>query len=546
MIIIRGEEKLEQRDLFLAKTKVKALLYSRVSSDDQTNNYSLESQIDACSEYAMSRLGLKEDELIAFVEEGEMGDNPDRPALNYMLKLLKDEDIGEVVIIYDSDRLARDNFLQRFILNQIIEANATLKIVRDEAFDPFDENSMLSFNIKGALAEYMKKKILSESKRGRMTKVKKHKQMMGINRIYGYVFDKENDILVINEEEKEVILNIVDMLLVKNMSCSQIARQLSKDGISAPKGSVWYQATLSRMLKNEAYKGTFYYGQTEVVQVGGKKKQIPVPKDRWIEIPIPAIYDEATFHRIQLKLGQLQRNHSGRPSDNLLKGLAKCAKCGGAIYIASKSGSGKNKIKYYGCVRKHKSGYKVGTGERHATCKSSYWRQDVVDDLVWKQLVARLNSPDQIIEDILKQQGDLQKAGNLFKKRKDFEKKIEEQEVIKDRYFDLYAMGRIKTQDELDKKLEPIEEMIQNIKVEMEILDEQLKYITASYDELELLKTKVNEYKNLIQTDNVSHEYKKEIVKLFVKKVVLHEEEIELHTTWSVNVPAAPVLEVTR
>ncbi|MGG2096021.1 recombinase family protein [Bacillus sp. S13(2024)] len=132
-----------------------------------------------------------------------MGDNPNRPALNSMLAMLKKEEIGEVVIVYDSDRLARDNFLQRFILNQIIQANATLKIVQDEAFDPFDENSMLSFNIKGALAEYMKKKILSESKRGRMTKVKKHKKMMGVNRIYGYTFDKDEDILVINNEEKK-------------------------------------------------------------------------------------------------------------------------------------------------------------------------------------------------------------------------------------------------------------------------------------------------------------------------------------------------------
>jgi len=533
MITIRGEDGIDQRDLFAAKTKIKALLYARVSSDDQVSNYSLESQIDACVEYAKSRLRLKDEELMAFIEEGEMGDNPDRPALNRMLNTLKKEGIGEIVIIYDSDRLARDNFLQRFILNQIIEADATLKIVKDETFDPHDENSMLSFNIKGALAEYMKKKILSESKRGRMTKVKKHKQMMGVNRIYGYIFDKQNDILVINEEEKEVILKIVSLLLDENMSCSQIARQLSKEGIPAPKGDVWYQATISRLLKNPALYGCFYYGQTEVIQIGGKKKQIPVPKERWIEIPIPPIYDETTYHRIQLKLGQLQRRHSGRPSDNLLKGLARCALCGGAVYIASKSGSGKNRIKYYGCIRKHKSGFI--NGERSTTCKSSYWRQDIVDELVWKQLVARLSNTDKIIEDIVKQQGDLQKAGILLKKRKDYEKKIEEQETIKDRYFDLYAMGRIKTQDELDKKLEPIEEAIHSAKAEIEILDEQLKYITVNYDELELLKSRIREYGEIVKNDNLTPEYKKEVVNIFVKKVVLHEEEIELHTIWTVD-----------
>lgn len=538
MIEIRGDNKLTEQELFLAKNKIKGLIYARVSSDDQVDNYSLESQVDLCKEYAINQLGYQEDELMAFIEEGEMGDNPDRPALKYMLKLLTKDEIGEVVIVYDSDRLARDNFLQRLILNKILEAGATLKLVNDITFNPFDENEMLKFNIKGALAEYMKKKIRSETKRGRMAKVQKHKKMMGIKRIYGYNFNKEKDILEINEYEANVIQRMVDMLLNQNMSCKQIAQQLSKEGVPAPIGDVWYRSTVSRILNNETYTGRFYYGKTEIIQIGGKKKRVPQPREKWIEIPVPVIIDDATFLRVQEKLKQLKTKRVGRPSNALLRGIGQCGKCGSGVTIAqsSKLKSGEV-LRYYVCSSKHKFGYVVGTGERYAKCDSRSWRQDVIDNLVWEHLIEKLKKPDSIIDSIMKQQGDLQKAGILFKKRKDIEKKIEEQEIVRNRYIDLYATGIIKTKEDLDKKLEPIEEKIKSLKVDIDIVDEQLKYITANYDELDLLKKKVESFKEIIDLDDINNETKKELIQIFVKKVVLYDDEIEIHTAWSSSLP---------
>ncbi|MGG2096019.1 hypothetical protein AB1283_26110 [Bacillus sp. S13(2024)] len=140
-----------------------------------------------------------------------------------------------------------------------------------------------------------------------------------------------------------------------------------------------------------------------------------------------------------------------------------------------------------------------------------------------------------MVEEISKKQGDIQKAGLLFKKRKDYEKKIEEQEVIKDRYFDLYAMGRIKTEDELDKKLSPVEEIIRNTKIEIELLDEELKYITSGHDQIEIIRKRANEYKALVQSENLSQEYKRDIVNIFVRKVVLYENQIGLETVWDTS-----------
>jgi DNA invertase Pin-like site-specific DNA recombinase len=124
---------------------------------------------------------------------------------------------------------------------------------------------MLNFNIQGSIAEYNKAKILADTKRGRITKVK-NGLIPGLKRIYGYTYDTEIDTLIENEVEKEVYLKMVDMLLNKNYSCSKIARELSLRNVHAPSGDRWYQTTISRILKNEAYTGNYYYGKTQVVK----------------------------------------------------------------------------------------------------------------------------------------------------------------------------------------------------------------------------------------------------------------------------------------
>src|SRR5579875_2555943 len=251
-------------DIKRLQTRVKAIIYARVSTHGQARDgYSLESQVEMCAALAKEQLHVAEDELIAVIEAGDKGDDPNRPALNFALWLV-DKGIGRTFICLHPDRFARALHLQLVVADRVWSAGYDLHFVETDEVDPNNPESMLLFNLQGAIAQYNKAKILANSRRGRRQKVKNGK-IPGLRRIYGYTFDKETDTLREHPDEKAVYLMMVDWLLNGkdgvDMSLSAIARELSLLSIPAPNGDVWYQATVSRILKNPVYMGTFYYGK---------------------------------------------------------------------------------------------------------------------------------------------------------------------------------------------------------------------------------------------------------------------------------------------
>lgn len=99
---------------------MRAVLYVRVSTADQVQNYSLETQRRACVDYC-SREGIEVDRI--FREEGESAKTTDRPQLQEMLDYCaKNARIIDLVIVYRVDRLARqvhDHQLIRMALNKL-------------------------------------------------------------------------------------------------------------------------------------------------------------------------------------------------------------------------------------------------------------------------------------------------------------------------------------------------------------------------------------------------------------------------------------------
>lgn len=309
---------------------------------------------------------------------------------------------------------------------------------------------MLNYNIQGSIAQYNKAKILANTKRGRKTMVANNK-IPGMNRIYGYTYDKELNTLVENKEEKERYLMMVKMIL-EGSTGSEVAEYLAKKRYSAPKGDTWYQATISRILRNESYKGTYYHGKTEVVRVDGKKKQVPKPRDEWEKIDIPQYIDEVTFERLQKTLDGNIKN-SGRPSeDYLLRSIVRCGRCGAAVSSGVVTKTQNGILKYYTCTRKTKKSYSVETGLSNTTCKGSNWRVDMIDSLIWNEVLKIIGNPEVIIFSMINKMSDSEKINENISKKESLLRSIKEKEISKARYIDLYADGIIQSKDDLAKK----------------------------------------------------------------------------------------------
>ena len=89
-------------------TKKRAVIYCRVSSDRQVENYSLETQEKICVEYAERN---EFDVIEKFIEEGESAKTADRTKLQELLKFCYNKPNNiQIVIFHKIDRFARDRF----------------------------------------------------------------------------------------------------------------------------------------------------------------------------------------------------------------------------------------------------------------------------------------------------------------------------------------------------------------------------------------------------------------------------------------------------
>ncbi|MGM1044708.1 MAG: recombinase family protein [Bacillota bacterium] len=534
MLILKGSEKFDKKQLEALVTIIKAIVYARVSTDGQVDKYSIESQIERCVELA-KRKGINEDEIIVLIEDGESGDNPNRPMINYACFLLE-YGIGDYVIFLHPDRMSRLLHLQNQISNRIWSLGKDFWFVEFD-FDKSNPESMLNFNIQGSIAEYNKAKILANTKRGRITKVKSGK-IPGLKRIYGYTYDTEVDTLVENVEEKAVYLKMVEMLLVKNYSASRIAKELSLLNISAPSGDTWYQATVSRILKNETYKGTFYFGKTQVVtNPDGSKTQVPQPRDEWRLIEVPSYIDQDTYDKIILKMKELNTKTSGRPSeDYLLRGIARCGRCGGSVSSGTTTKTKKGLIKYYTCQRKAIKSFEVGTGKANDVCRGRNWRVDVVDEYVWDYVLSIIANPESFIKKILERQADNHKSDTLLKKQDSLRKLLKEKEVERDRYTEMYAAGIIKTLKETEDKVLIVDRQMDELKEELAFVEQSLTAVLHEKSDVELIQQTLSRFKHITHSEHLTIEDKRMITNIFISRVILNEgTKIDIHLNFSKN-----------
>ncbi|MCL8207750.1 MAG: recombinase family protein [Actinomycetia bacterium] len=521
---------------------IQGIIYARVSTADQAKHgYSLESQVERCAAWAKQQYRIHDDELLAIVERGEMGDDPNRPALNFALRLIE-EGVGRRFIVLHPDRFSRDLGLQLQVASRILGAGCEMGFVEVD-FDPTNPESTLMFNIQGAIAQYNKAKILANSKRGRRTKARNGK-IPGTHRIYGYAFDKERDILVENPEEKAVYLQIVHWLLNgldgKPMTATAIAQELSRRGIPAPEGPRWHQATVARMLRNPAYLGTYYYGKTETVQRNGKKQLVKKPREEWIAIKIPAYIDEITFQRIQQRLDDLVTRNTTRgrkpKGQYLLRGLVRCGLCGGAAGAAPSSRDPKTKQVrhyYYRCINASAKSYEVGTGEPTKKCRGRYWRTEVADKLVWDEIKRIVLDPDSAIQKILGMKITDKDMAEMTTRVHAIQESLAAKEMAKNRVMDLYIAGMIPTKEELAKRLAPIEKDIAYLRESLTVQEGLMAQAGNDNALWDSLHHKLIGFQKWFDRD-VTFAQKEEVVRAIVKQVLLYQDHLEVIMAWDV------------
>ena len=153
-----------------------AALYARVSSDQQAQAQTIDSQLVALRE-RIAREGGVLNPAHEFIDAGYSGSTLIRPALEQLRDAVAAGEV-ERVYVYAPDRLARKYAYQVLLVDEFQRAGVELVFLnRELGQSPEDE---LLLQMQGMIAEYERAQILERSRRG-----KRHKAQQGSVNVLG-------------------------------------------------------------------------------------------------------------------------------------------------------------------------------------------------------------------------------------------------------------------------------------------------------------------------------------------------------------------------
>lgn len=298
----------------------KCVIYTRVSSDDQSEKFSLGAQLDLLREFANNRKFVVVKEYI----EAETAKQAGRQEFNKMLSFLRKSKDVKTILVEKTDRLYR-NFKDYV---EIGETDFDIYLVKENTLISPNSGShdKLVHGLKVLLAKNFIDNLREETQKGRLRKVQEGYFIGQVP--YGY--KKLDTKTTVIDEEKAPFVRRAFELYAQNKSIDAVRFQLRDEGyIYQPSNKVVSHGQLGKMLHNKAYIGLIPHKDKYYI---GKHESII--SDELFEMA----QDSAKKDNKPLK--RTERSHA-------FLGLIKCAKCGCAITIEPPK---RNGVIYYHCT----------------------------------------------------------------------------------------------------------------------------------------------------------------------------------------------------
>lgn len=290
-----------------------AAIYARVSSDQQRQEKTIASQTETLVAFARSE-GYSVPAEWIFEDEGYSGATLVRPGLERIRDLAAEGQI-QAVLALSPDRLSRKYAYQVLLVEELTRQGVETVFVKAPHSRTPEDQLLLQFQ--GMIAEYERAQILERSRRGKRHRAKLGEVSVLAGAPYGYRYVRKTDDRVayyeVIEAEAEVVRKIFDLYTQGACSIGAVTRRLNELGVPTKKGAQrWERSVVWVILRNPAYRGMACFGKTQqvprqrsgsrkVCQSGGRPRSNsvahPLPRDQWIQIPVPSLVDEDTFAR---------------------------------------------------------------------------------------------------------------------------------------------------------------------------------------------------------------------------------------------------------
>lgn len=425
---------------------MRSVIYTRVSSKEQVDKYSLPAQENILRE----RIAKEGHEFIGiYTDAGISGETIEaRPEFSQLLLDAQQKKFDAVWVV-DQDRLSRGDLGVLTLIKKIFRENNITICTPSQKISLNDIDSDLMSNIFGAFAQFERLKFIQRANRGRQVKAERG-EWGGRTSPYGYSFDIEkNKHLVINEEESRVYRLIVHLFLDKGLGIKRIAVELNSRGLKTRAVRPWAMQAIHYILRNPSYKGTLVHQKFKHYKTKEGKKRWRDEKI-FTEIPNahPALISDDTFRLIQERLEKKRNCRIDPGSLQLLTGILECTSCHNTFKVGSTGAPGYRKW-IYRC----KTRFAHWFDKEKSNCSMKTFPRDEYNNKAWLAL-QNLASKPELIQSAL-QESKIPHLSNLDLCQKEYQqvvKKLADFQNYKDNLVSLHVRQTI-NEDEFNLQL---------------------------------------------------------------------------------------------
>ncbi len=438
----------------------RAAIYARVSdkSQDTEDKTSISEQISDMEAYC-ERRGLT---ITARYQEVGRGWSKNRPEFQ---RMLADSRRGrfDTIVCWKSDRLSRGMYPAAALM-EVVEA---YQIELEAVLDAID---MKTFGLMAAIGKIELDNFRERASMGKRGSAKQGR--IPVNNVpYGYELGEGRRPEIV-ESEAEVIRRVFRMYVREGMGAPAIAKRLTAEGVPTPRAvGRWYDATVTRILRTEAYKGTWWFGKRRHVATENGMRRYDRPEDEWVGVPFPRIVDDEIWEQAQeTKKKRLTRSGRNTKLFYLLQHLVRCAECG---YLMGCRGTRRQTSRRNG---KHYI-YDLDTPRRYYRCygmenegvqcrERPNIRAERLEGLVWSEVKKVLENPGVIVAGIeaMDSRAD---NGELIEEIAIAERELQKVQMEEDRAIRLYVSGKI-TEKQLDRQRRFITERLETLRLKLD------------------------------------------------------------------------------
>jgi len=459
--------------------------------------------------------------LMEFVDDGWTGvDFHKRPGFQQMMAMVEAGQIG-TVIVKDLSRLGRERNYMGIFMEYIFPKFGVRFIAIGESVDSSKgDNDMVPL-----INLFNEWHVKSTSQKVRAVKDMKARQgrRSGGFAPYGYIFDKEQDRLIIDESTAPTVRRIFDLYL-GGIGYTKIAKILTADGIPSPTiyknhspkcpetaPEEWSSATVSDMLNNKVFIGHTVSKQTYAISYKHKQR-IANKEEDMITVcnTHEPLIDEETFTIARnLRLGRRRETKNGEMV--MFSGLVWCPDCGRKHQLM-KGGKANRYDWLYTCGSYRKKG---------RDCTIHCIRLGVLEKIVTEHLrmIVNLVSVDEkAFAEKLMEKGTKSQKSDIAKKKLELDKaerRIAELDKLLNKIYEDRTLGNL-SEERYQRMTGIYEQEYQTLSASIKILKQDLAQNADAV-------SGINKFIKIVKKHLAVQEINATILRELIEKIVVHE-----------------------